>query len=56
MVAVRTFLMLNGYTVRASQKQRAGWILELSEGLEVSDLAHRIRQSLVEIGPAAEDA
>jgi len=54
LVSLRTFLQLNGYSVQASQQQRAGWILALSQGLPVSALAARIRQSLVEIGPAAE--
>ena len=54
LVTLRTFLQLNGYSVQASQQQRAGWILALSQGLPVSALAARIRQTRVEIGPAVE--
>ena len=55
LVALRTFLAINGYDVDASQRERADWIVSLSQGATVQQLAARIRAALVEQGPAAED-
>jgi len=41
-----TFLRINGYDVTASQRERAMWMIELSEGLTVAELAERIRATL----------
>ena len=42
LVAMRTFLLINGFEVTASQEERAGWILELSAGLSVPALAEEL--------------
>jgi death-on-curing protein len=55
LVALRTFLAINGYDVDASQRERANWILSLSKGVTADQLAARIRKALVARGPAAED-
>lgn len=55
LVALRTFLAINGYDVDASQRERANWILSLSKGATAEQLATRIRKALVARGPAAED-
>ncbi len=55
LVAMRTFLAINGYAVDASQRERADWILSLSNGMTAEQLAERLRPALVEDGPAAED-
>ncbi len=55
LVALRTFLAINGYDVDASQRERANWILSLSKGATAEQLAARIRKALVARGPAAED-
>lgn len=55
LVAMRTFLSINGYDVDASQRERADWILSLSKGATAEQLAERVRSALVEQGPAAED-
>jgi|SRR5450631_3613663 len=55
LIALRTFLAINGYDVDASQRERANWILSLSKGATVEQLAARIRKALVAWGPAAED-
>jgi len=55
LVALRTFLAINGYDVDASQRERADWILSLSKGATPEQLAERLRPALVEQGPAAED-
>ena len=46
LAALRTFLLVNGYQVSASQSERAAWILDISEGLTVDQLARRIRAHL----------
>jgi death-on-curing protein len=47
LAALRTFLLINGYDVNASQAERAAWILDLSSGLSVEGLAARIRPALI---------
>jgi death-on-curing family protein len=42
-----TFLRLNGHDVTATQHERATWILDLSAGQTVNELANKIRASLV---------
>jgi len=44
---MRTFLLINGYELAASQVQLATWIMQLSEGLTVEELATQIRAALV---------
>lgn len=55
LVAMRTFLAINGYGVDASQRERADWILSLRKGATAEQLAERLRPALVEQGPATED-
>ena len=49
LVAMRTFLLVNGYQVRATQEERARWILELSTGLSVDELSALIRAALLPV-------
>ncbi len=42
LVVMRTFLLINGYQLSATQEERAAWILRLSEGGTVDELAKRI--------------
>lgn len=37
----------HGYDLSASQQERAAWMLSLSEGMTVEELAKRIRASLM---------
>ena len=53
LVALRTFLAINGYEIDATQKERAGWILSLSEGATAQQLADRIRRALRAKGPVS---
>ncbi len=46
LVALRTFLAINGYDVEASQEERAAWIISLSEGTSIEQLADRLRRVL----------
>jgi death-on-curing protein len=46
LAALRTFLLVNGYQVTASQSERAAWILDVSEGLTLDQLAGRIGANL----------
>lgn len=46
LAAMRTFLKLNGHTVRATQQERAAWILGLAHGSTVENLAVRLREVL----------
>ena len=55
LVAMRTFLAVNGYGVDAPQEERADWILSLSAGLSVEGLADRIRRALRVQPPASEE-
>lgn len=43
LIALRTFLAINGYDVTASQEERADWMISLSRGTTVEELADRIR-------------
>jgi death-on-curing protein len=45
-VAMLTFLELNGYRVNASDPDLAGWILDLATGTPPAELATRIRPTL----------
>jgi death on curing protein len=47
LITLMTFLRINGQDVVASQHERAMWILDLSAGLTVSELARKIREHLV---------
>lgn len=47
LVAMRTFLVLNGYQITASPQERATWILQLSAGGTVEELATLIGTALV---------
>ena len=55
LVALRTFLSINGYEVTASQEERAQWIISLSEGMTVDQLAERVRAALTATPPASEE-
>jgi death-on-curing protein len=46
-ITMRAFLFFNGYQITASQQERAAWILRLSAGGTVEELATRIRATLV---------
>jgi len=50
LVAMLTFLELNGYRVQASDPELAAWILDLATGTTPDDLAERIRAALTAIG------
>jgi death on curing protein len=49
LVALDLFLRLNGYTISTSQKERAAWMIGLSAGQTIDDLASAIRASLVTV-------
>ena len=53
LVALRTFLAVNGYGVDARQEERANWILSLSERASIEQLAARIRAAIVVLPPAS---
>ena len=55
LVALRTFLSINGYSVDVSQEERANWIISLSHGLTVDELPQRLRKALVAEPPASEE-
>ncbi len=46
LAAMRTFLKVNGYAVRASQEERAEWVLSFAYGRTVEDVASRLRDVL----------
>jgi death on curing protein len=56
LIALRTFLAINGYDVEASQEERADWMISLSRGQTIEELADRVRAVLREAPPASEDA
>ena len=56
LVALRTFLAINGYGIDASQEERAAWIISLSEGVSIDQLAAQIRAALSVQPPASEEA
>ena len=49
LVAMRTFLLLNGFDVKASQEDMFSWILGLSRRLTVRGLAQEIRRTLIRL-------
>ena len=56
LIVLRTFLTINGYDVEASQEEKADWMIALSRGQTVDELAERIRAVLRNAPPASEDA
>jgi death-on-curing protein len=50
LVAMLTFLEVNGYSVPVSDRELAEWIIGLSAGMTADDLAGRIRQVLTPVG------
>ncbi len=54
LVALRTFLAINGYDVEASQEDKADWMISLSRGQTIEELANRIRSVLRALPPASE--
>lgn len=52
LIALRTFLAINGYDVTASQEERADWMISLSHGQTVEQLSARIRAALHELPPS----
>lgn len=55
LIALRTFLAINGYEVTASQEERADWMISLSRGQTVERLSDRIRAALRELPPSVPD-
>lgn len=51
LAALRAFLLLNGFQVTAPQHERMAWMIALSEGASVDELAERLRASLAPITP-----
>jgi death on curing protein len=49
LVAMLTFLQVNGYRVEASDPELAAWILDLAAGTTPEQLAERIRAALTAI-------
>ncbi len=47
LIALATFLLLNGHNLTASQDERMAWMIELSRGWPVENLADAIRGALV---------
>ena len=45
----------NGYDIGASQEERAAWIISLSEGVSVDQLAVQIRAALRVQPPASDE-
>ena len=56
LIAMRTFLAINGYDVVASQEEMADWMISLSRGQTVEKLSDRIRVALRERPPATEES
>ena len=48
LIALLTFLDINGWMLDTDDVTLAEWMLDLSQGLNVEDLAHRLRRVLVE--------
>jgi death-on-curing protein len=46
LASLRLFLLANGFDVSASQEERAGWILDLSEDLDEDGLAELLRTAM----------
>jgi death-on-curing protein len=51
LAVLRAFLLVNGYQVTSSQSERMSWMIRLSEGASVEELAERIRSCPVPIQP-----
>lgn len=49
LVAMLTFLELNGYRVAASDPELAGWILDFAAGTTARELAERIRPAMTPV-------
>jgi death-on-curing protein len=45
LVAMVTFLEVNGYWLTAHPEEVAGWMIDLSRGLSVYDLARRVHDN-----------
>jgi death-on-curing protein len=50
LVAMLTFLEVNGYTVPVSDRELADWIIGLSSQMSAEDLAGRIRRAMTPVG------
>ena len=50
LAVMRAFLLANGYTVAASQAERAAWLLELSGRLTAAGLAAKVRDAMQLVG------
>ena len=46
LAALRLFLLVNGFVVDASQREKAQWILDLSKDLDEDGLAAKLRESM----------
>jgi death-on-curing protein len=55
LIALRTFLAINGYDVDASQEERADWMIALSRGQTVEELSDRVRKALRELPPTTDE-
>jgi death-on-curing protein len=51
LIAMLTFLEINGFAVEASDLELAAWILGLSAGTTPAELAELIRERLQPLGP-----
>jgi death-on-curing protein len=51
LVAMLTFLEINGHSVRASDPELADWIISLSRGTSPEQLAETLRDRLSEVRP-----
>ncbi|HEX6506263.1 MAG TPA: type II toxin-antitoxin system death-on-curing family toxin [Chloroflexota bacterium] len=55
LIALRTFLAINGYYVTVSQEERADWMISLSRGQTVEQLSDRIRAALRALPPSVSE-
>jgi death-on-curing protein len=55
LLAIRTFLAINGYDAEAPQEEKADWMISLSRGQTIEELAKRIRAVLRELPPASDE-
>jgi death-on-curing protein len=51
LIALDVFLRANGYRLAATPQQRAQWMIDLSRGLAVDDLAARVRAAIEPFRP-----
>ena len=49
LVAMLTFLEVNGYRVPISDRELAAWIIDLSDGTTPEELADRVRAAMVPV-------